>query len=346
MALRIGESVLRGEIRNSKRNTVSGWMELDPAAVINGEAREPQDLLLLLELTGNLQGDLARRNFRFEVPRLDAALVERFVSDKFIMRQVGVVGDSSLQMARIPLVSAAEFLDHKMAGMDPPEAELPCLRLQWFGQNGCVKLELVNPKIEYEGSYDELADPDPEPDTEPPADEAGAISIPGMEINDGAYGLFPDDFDEQIRQSAAVDDVDDGVPCDSRPEQAKPRDWEEVIPGISPETKAMYEQWDEVVDGVKDEPLTWLFQESLQLPTPAQVADEEQAWRVLQLLLSEMAMRGVAFHMCEHYTAKQAYRLLIEEILPRAHVHPNLVATGFTQNYMTHEFCAECEAEI
>ena len=108
----------------------------------------------------------------------------------------------------------------------------------------------------------------------------------------------------------------------------------------------MYEQWDEVVDGVKDEPLTWLFQESLQLPTPAQVEDEEHAWSVLQLLLSEMAMRGVAFHMCEHYTAKQAYRLLIEEILPSAHVHPNLVATGFTQNYMTHEFCAECEADI
>jgi hypothetical protein len=368
MAIHIGGAVLKGEIRNSKRNTVSGWIELDRAAVHDGQSRESQDLLMLFELTGNLVGELAGRNFRFEAPRPETEMIDRCLGADFVMRQMGVMGDSRLHSVGVRPVSANDSLEPHEAGLDPPGAELPCLTIRWFGQNGSVILDLINPKIEFEGSYNDLADPVPEP--LPPANEAGAGVEEDMLVDgDGntdhssteeeadpageiAYGLFPDDFEEQIRNSAAVDDVDgtydpssDASTTKMGRGRAEKRDWDEVIPGITPETKAMYEQWDEVIDGLKDEPLTWLFQGPLQLPKPEQVEDEDHAWRMLQLLLSEMAMRGVAFHMCEHYTAMRAYQLLIDEILPEAHVHPNLIATGFTQNYMTHEFCDECNAE-
>ncbi len=79
----------------------------------------------------------------------------------------------------------------------------------------------------------------------------------------------------------------------------------------------MYEEWDEVIYGTKDEPLTWLFEEPLCLPKPDDVGDETHAWQVLSALLTAMALRGVAFDMCPHFTAMQAYRLLINELLPK-----------------------------
>ena len=108
----------------------------------------------------------------------------------------------------------------------------------------------------------------------------------------------------------------------------------------------MYEEWDEVTHGTKDEPLTWLFEGPLCLPKPDGIADETEAWIALNSLLAAMALRGVAFHMCEHYTAMRAYRLLIEELLPEAHVHPELLRIGFTQNYSSYEFCDACDEEM
>jgi hypothetical protein len=50
--------------------------------------------------------------------------------------------------------------------------------------------------------------------------------------------------------------------------------------------------------------------------------------------------------MCTQFTAIQAYRLLTEELLPEAEVHPNLVATGGVQHYGSWESCKECQAEF
>ena len=185
------------------------------------------------------------------------------------------------------------------------------------------------------------------------------------------FALFPPNLEEQIHESAtdavdvdslmaqSRDDNDDELDVSDREERTwpdfqslaearangtshKPRDWSEVIPGIDPATKAMYEQWDEVIFGTKDEPLTLLFEEPLCLPKPNALRDETHAWQVLSPLLAAMALRGVAFDMCVHFTAMQAYELLIDELLPRAGVHPNLAATGFVKHYCTTEHCEEC----
>ncbi len=392
MALRLNGFVVRGEIRNGNRNSVSGWLEIVPQ---NEEAVESRfgRPRIMLSLTGNLQGDLEGRTFRFEVREEDFQSLQPLSENGIAWDQIGAMGDSLFRMIRTPLIPIDEFIQARRRGETPLEEERPSLYLEWYSQNGRVVLELTDPTLEFAESYVHLADPTPEelPEVDIDAypgitsitsDESGEFIEPNEMLNsdesatdDDPFSLFPADLDEQIRLSAFDEDApdetlgDDGyvanesvvrdddddsdnsefgssqfIVPDNYPNNT--RSWDEVIPGIDPKTKALYEQWDEVLHGTKDEPLTWLFEEPLSLPKPDDVRDEEHAWQVLSTLLAAMATRGVAFDMCPHFTAMQAYRLLIEELLPEASIHPNLVATGFVQHYSSYESCDECQAEF
>jgi hypothetical protein len=66
MAYRLESYVLRGEIRNSQQNSVSGWLEV-LRATGKGEDAASEPRLVMLSFVGNLQGELAGRDFRFEV---------------------------------------------------------------------------------------------------------------------------------------------------------------------------------------------------------------------------------------------------------------------------------------
>ena len=50
--------------------------------------------------------------------------------------------------------------------------------------------------------------------------------------------------------------------------------------------------------------------------------------------------------MCEHYTPREAYRLLTEQILREETVYPDIPSTGFVYHYMTCEYCPKCDAEM
>lgn len=367
MAYRLESYVLRGEIRNSNRNSVSGWLEVLRASE-DGEGTAPEPRLVRLSLVGNLQGELAGREFRFEVREKDLPNPRPVLEEAFYDDQIGTVGDSVYRMVRVPLIPIEEFYMARKRGETPPEEQRASLYLEWYSQNGRVVLELVDPILEFDEQYDLLADPEPEP--VPDQNDVGAMSITAISLDDNGvshfdadsisepgedddpFELFPKDLNQQISQLPLdADTVDDtssleGELAFADIEPREPRSWDEVIPGIDPETKAMYEQWDEVTHGTKDEPLTWLFESPLFLPKPDNVLDEQQAWTALQSLLAAMALRGVAFDMCPHFTAIQAYRLLIEELLPEAGVHPNLVATGWVQHYGSWESCEECQAEF
>ena len=375
MAWRIEEFVVRGEIRNGDRNTVSGWLEVLRTEK-TGDTETVQPTLVLLSLTGNLTGELEGRTFRFEVREKDRPQPRPAIDHSFHLQQVGAMGDDLYRMVRVPLVPVEEFIEARRRGETPPEEQRASIYLEWYSQNGRVVLELLDPKIEWEGEYCDLADP--EPDEVPSQEDMGPPEIttfirhddgtfeimdePGdaedSEDDADPFALFPRNLDEQIRESAGenglnkedrLSDIDDASWVDRDAEGAgsrpRPRNWEEVIPGIDPETKAMYEEWDEVIYGTKDEPLTWLFEEPLCLPKPDDVQDETHAWQVLSSLLTAMALRGVAFDMCPHFTAMQAYRLLIDDLLPRAGAHPNLAATGFVKHYCSSEHCLDCGAE-
>ncbi len=364
MACRPGAWVLEGEINHSRRNSVNGWIRCVAWKGLDEVKESAEDIVFHLQLTGNLAGELAGRHFRFRNRSPESKLEEPTWQQAFQPMQIGVMGDSAWRVVRVPLIPIEEFYMQRKAGLNPPETQLPSLYLEWYGQNGRVVVELTDPILEFSDNFIELADPEPEPLTDEA--NAGSLSIDMISKNpdgtfeverlstesdsDDEYGLFPNDLEEQLQSSTYEVESDEDFEFmtaddhDSVPPQK--RDWEEVIPGIDPKTKAMYEKWDELFDGEHDEPLSWLFESPLHLPTPDQLADEASAWQALSSLLTAMASRGVAFDMCEHYTAIKGYRLLIEEILPEANVHPDMVSTGFVQHYSSCEFCEECDAEF
>lgn len=110
--------------------------------------------------------------------------------------------------------------------------------------------------------------------------------------------------------------------------------------------RARFEKWDEIADGSRDEPLAWLLEGPLRLPRPDDLKTDEEAWGPLRRVLSEMALRGVAFEMCTHFTARQAYRVIIEDLLPEVDVHPGLVQADFVEHFASWDCCPECAAEF
>jgi hypothetical protein len=88
-----------------------------------------------------------------------------------------------------------------------------------------------------------------------------------------------------------------------------------------------------------------LFEEPHEFPDPNRLNDE-QAEFVLKDLLRQLALCGIALHICPHYTAREAYRYLLEEIFPEVQVFKPLMESGWVQHFMTSEVCPQCEAEI
>lgn len=350
MAFRIGNYVVRGELRNKRPNSVSGWIDFGGDSGIR------------LDLTGDFSDDLAGRHIRFESKSAGA---DRKPADSDYLEdlhphQIGPTGDMTLRMVRVPLAPINELMQRARMGEPAPTVEKPCLYLEWFSQNGRVVAEIIDPQIEF---VDELSEAPGEPVIPPPPsseseEEDEGPSIIGFVQNDEGefdelsleepdddadeFGLFPATLENEIRDSARSD----RPASDDTEHRSGPLSWDEVIPGIDEETKRLYEQWDEVVHGEKDEPLTTLFDPPIHLPRPDELETDEQALPHLKNLLARLAMLSVAFDMCEHCTPRMAYRILIEEILPEASLHPDLANTGFVQHYSSFESCPECEAEF
>jgi len=81
----------------------------------------------------------------------------------------------------------------------------------------------------------------------------------------------------------------------------------------------------------------------LQLPAPAPDLTEAQAREALSIALMELAMFGVAFHICEHCSAQEAYRILIEKVCEECTVFPEMRGTSFVQHFTTSDFCERCQ---
>ena len=339
MALRIEHSVLRGEIRNSRKNSVSGWLEVLKKQTQRGQT-STETAIVAISLAGNLAGEFYGKDFRFRVREHDITGIETALSEDFHLQQVGVMGDSLYRMVRVPLIPTEEFLEAVRRGDAPPEEQRVSLYLEWFSQNGRVVLELLDPRLEFDGSYLEFADPEPgeNPDLNaslPPSmttivrrddgsfevfddsnspmwteEDIEPTEAPQTESED-IFNLFESGLEDRIRQSAGQETPDFASDKAEAPATNRPS-WEDLIPGINAETKALYEQWDEVLHGRNDEPLMWLFEEPLSLPKPADLRDEQQAWEVLATLLGAMALRGVAFEMCPNsvrHTCCSGYEL-------------------------------------
>jgi hypothetical protein len=265
-----------------------------------------------MQLTGRFIGELAGKHIRFQSSRPTSCEdCPREALDDLANMQIGVTGEMSL-------------CTRDDGGV--------VLTLEWFSQNGHMRAELIDPIIAYG------------PEEKPPDEESDGAegNEPESEPENDPFQLFAPELEEQWAESSR----DEEGPPEPMTEEGTPRAWDEVIPGLDPETKRMYEEWDAITEGTKDVPFHELFDPPLILKRPADIASEEEAATALQTLLARLALHCVTVHICDHYSALDTYRLLLEELLPENGVHPNLKPTGFVVHYDTSESCDECDAEF
>ncbi len=362
MALRLGDYVVAGELINRRPNSTHGWLAL------RGE-----ETPVIFQLTGDCSAALRGQHIRFSLPD-DRPVPDAPPLDtkRLAWQQIGPTGEIAVRSVRTDENSSATR---------------PCLYMEWFSQNGRMVLELVDPEIEWVAEDDDdrraaqrraeasaaAADGGAEDESDifmPDSDDSEQAQYDPFEVPppdadedaDDPYGLFPPGLDDELaeEESEAEESTDEeadeevDLTAESSAEDASAgksrgkRSWDEVIPGIDPETKRMYEQWDEVTEGSQDVPFTEVFDPPVKIYTPEQLEtlDEAAAEAALKELLMRLALLGVAVAVCEHFSAKLTYRMIAQEILPRYGVHPRLPQIGWVQHYDTSEFCRKCQEEF
>lgn len=368
MAVRITDFIHSGDLRNTSRNRIFGWIEFAP------------DYGIFLELAGNFSGPLAGKHIRFRrSPNTPPAPYQPGQFPEFIERlanrQIGVIQSAELRSTQVPTIPEEDFVALRPDQQARHLVEKECLFLEWSSQNGRVVSELIEPDWEYVNDDEESAangsnnalhrfDDDGQPDMtiemygiedvledDDDDDLDGDGDDDDDDDDDDPYGLFDPEVQDAVEQSlgTAATDFEDAGQADLQRDGligAKPPSWDEIIPGIDSETKQMYEQWDEIFAGKKDEPISYLLPKVLKLPMPDQVQSEEEAEGLVKKILAQLALLSVAIDICEHFTMLDTYRLLVEHLLPEARVHPNLAASEMVQHYSTFEYCKECDAEL
>ena len=67
---------------------------------------------------------------------------------------------------------------------------------------------------------------------------------------------------------------------------------------------------------------------------------------MLKGVLARLVMIGVVLDVCDHFTPRDCYTLLIDEIIKEDGTYEELVGTGWVQHFSTWEYCKACEEEM
>jgi len=273
MAWHIGSLVRSGEIMNTRRNTVQGWLHLRGS-------RHP----VLLQLTGNCGDNLTGRHLRFRAAESRGAVNE--VRRRRLQRQqIGPTGRMQLTLA----VNS--------------DGRQVILLLEWYSQNGRMVLELCNPYVEF---------------VERPQWDALTVNL--LAESSGLAGGAAGESASTSRGQSCCGDIPmtyDGAPSN----------WETT---------------NQMMRGTANVPLCVLFDPPLKLPTAEQLGEAELQ-RTLRRVLARLARHGIAIDVCEHFTERDTYRILLEQILPTEDTFAHLPQLGYVQHYMLHKYCPRCD---
>lgn len=361
MAFRLADLVVEGEINNTRRNAVHGWLRL-----------RDTDQTIVLSLTGNCHDDLAGRRFRFEPRRpfeksippgepgeAEAAALQRLGIPGFALEQVGPTGEmTAARKVRVADCSTPELVRRMELGEPPPMEWKPCLYLEWHSQNGRVVVEIPDPKIEF---IDDNPEDDPwtdldAPGQQQPGDMSSGLSVTSIRLDeDGEFEIDDETFvpDEPDDEDEPEDEYG-LIPGDLQRHldaQSTLADWavrhsvrDDDPPAGDDDSDALAEMelMDAVMESGEGEPLGNIFKGVIKLRSPDALS-EEQAEQELKAALGHMAMYGVALHICEHYTPREAYRLLVEKYCREECFHPELMGTRWVQHLDTAESCKLCQ---
>lgn len=291
MAWNLGPSVTWGEIANLRRNRLEGMLYL-------AHRRMP----VVFHLTGNGGPALAGRHLRF-VPRQPRRAHWPRRQPLIASQQIGVVARAQ----------------YRLEGVDATGRQPSQLRLEWFGQNGLMRMVLDDPQLEFLEAL-------PEDDWwTRDAEDLLVGELPEWSVEDDVWHLHGG-CDEGDGCCADDDDDDD---ADDAPAK---------------QTFERGEQEDEALRRDEFEALSPLA-EVLRPPLallPVELLDERQVNRALQRSLARLARHGISLYVCPHLSPRDLYRVLAERLLPHAQVAPQLLRRGWIDYFSTFDVCPRC----
>ena len=339
MAYRFGEHITWGLIDNRRRNTTRGMLHFW------GEPQVALDFTLTGDCSPDLRGKLVRfwcRQDPWECKPLDPALCKGFH-----WRQIGATGQMTASgwVKSMPC-SGEEFMRRAALGEPPPTPWVRRLYLEWYGQNGCVVIEMADPLVEQCPFTDEIDDR-PLSRDELWAPLPNLAMMPAAALKDSppaGLGITQISRDEDGTLIKHWSKVTDEWVVELDDEEAQ------VLENGRPEEEESDEDFMAELELMDDclehggTPLLDLLGD-MGVPPAEDCLDDEALSTQLKLIIGRLAQFNVAFDVCEHFTEREAYRLLTEEILPEEYGYPEMAGTEWIQHYSTHEFCATCDEE-
>ncbi len=301
------DCVVSGELDNSCGNSVQGFIVLRDRNFPD-QLRQSTPQTICISLTGNFNGSFQGHHFRFSAAR---SLVPASTKQH-------VVTPRELQSPQIGVIAAATLRRVHVPMIPDGECVDAIQRVPHSPtkQLLCLQLEWWS--------------------------QNGQVVLQLIDPQIEFYGEFQDcvRLDSSLMTCQDVTELH----CDPAEFTAKTYCAERRIRSVISDD--IYDDWRLVSDDSLDRALVRLLPEDLQLPQPEDIRDEAGAWQSLRILLSHLASLSIAFDMCQHFSAMEAYRLLFERVLPDATVLHSRISSGFVMHFATWEHCHRCSEEF
>ncbi len=350
MALRLGEYVVYGEIRNTGNYSTAGLLVLRSVP-------DADEAIIHLALTGNCGQDLKGKHFRFR-PREGEphqATFDPACFDGVQYRQIGPTGTmTATGWVRVFDCPVEEYLKRSKLGEPPPTVWRRRLYLEWYSQNGRVLIEMADPILEEcirppTGEKDEgewipiphLTLPPDLPGTERQPDLGiTTFEVDGDETHIEHWSIRDASDDDEDEFSTAPDELQRQLDKEARAIDRAIQDREHA----ADEDLAELELMDQCLEHSLRRPVMSLLKDIDKLPRP-ETLDDEAVEAELKKILTQLAMLNVALDVCDHCTPRDCYRMLLDEMLTDNETFEELIGTGWAQHMMISEYCPKCQAE-
>ena len=319
MAWRIHDHVVEGEIDNTVKGRVTGWLRI---------VGEPK--MLQLDLGGNCHPDLAGWRFRIERIRPvagEARGVEGMES--FSADQIGDAGDITYcQVVQQFDCPVEEYLRRRRMGEKVPDYWRRALYLEWYSDcNGRVVVQdtrlaaVTVGKRAFEMTYEDFIRQDSEAREQLEEFRRQGWVIEELPFGTAFYHEGSDEEDPLQRQlderSAEIDAAIDG----------------------SRET-AFQDDDHEFSDPLEGKRIRNLFEPELRLPPNLRIP-ENRVERTLERVLAKLAEKRITIRYCKHFTPRMVLywlgSVLVEEATEEIKMNGGLFDTS--------EKCAGCVEE-
>lgn len=357
MAYRLDEYVSYGEVICTHHYGVTGFLVLRTEEGDGGG----EHTFVRLDLTGLPDSDLIGKHICFEPE--EGSQVKFFRREEhqgLKLMQIGATGTMTAQgWVRTLPCSVEEYEIRTKLGEPPPTEWKNHLYLEWFGPNGRVVVEMAGVLLERCIRERDFADetdvgdweplPNPVPRPEPYPHETTEFDGSTLEIHEicasGEFSTFTgadlmcEDGGLQRALDAEAAAIDRAIRSAMEDDEFEAEDDDDSQRFLE-ESRLM----DECLERGEQTPFFELLGDLRALPRPEALGDQAVEDQ-LKIILGQLALLGVAYSVCDHCTPREAYRILIDQVLPDSGAYEELIGTDWVQHFMSHEYCAECDAE-